>query len=81
VVTQVWLLALAKQGFPIECHNRPGPPFCRYFVPDEWAVSGNVVMRKADDGRFVLDARAKRKHRRRTKASRTPSVNSQRSGR
>lgn len=114
VITQAWLLALAKQGFPIEplidpeqglvilehmvdsgaendagelgakrlcgdelakalpkirkdltrgfqrdivieCHNKPGPPFCRYFVPDEWAVSGNLVMRRTSDG-LVLDA-------------------------
>ena len=115
VITQAWLLALAKQGFPIEplidpnqglvvlehmidsgaesnagvmsarrlcgaelakalpklrkdlkrgfeqdivleCHNKPGPPFCRYFVPDEWAVSRNLVMRKMPDGHLVLDA-------------------------
>lgn len=40
----------------LDCHNKPGPPFCRYFVPDEWAISGNLVMRRMDDGHLVLDA-------------------------
>lgn len=115
VITQAWLIALAKQGFPIEplidpaqglvtlehmvdipaednvgvmsakrlcgdelakalpklrkdltrgfkhadamdCHNKPGPPFCRYFYAYEYTTTSNLVMRKSDDGHLVLDA-------------------------
>jgi hypothetical protein len=115
VVTQAWLIAMAKDGFPIEplidpeqglvildhmvdspaednvgemrakrlcgdelakalpqlrkdltrgfkhadamdCHNKPGPPFCRYFYAYEYTVSGNLVMRRSDDGHLMLDA-------------------------
>lgn len=115
VITQAWLIALAKQGFPIEplidpeqglvmlthmtdspvedyegvvsakrlcgeeltkalpqirkdlargfkqadamgCHNKPGPPFCRFYYAYEYTTTSNLVMRKTDDGHLVLDA-------------------------
>jgi hypothetical protein len=115
VVTQAWLIAMAKDGFPIEplidpeqglvildhmvdspsedyegvvsakrlcgdelakalpqlrkdltrgfkhadamdCHNKPGPPFCRFFYAYEYTATTNLVMRKADDGHLMLDA-------------------------
>lgn len=115
VITQAWLIALAKQGFPIEplidpdqglvvlehmtdspveddegvvsakrlcgdelakalpklrkdltrgfkhadamdCHNKPGPPYCRFFYAYEYTQTTNLVMRKMPDGHLVLDA-------------------------
>lgn len=84
MITQAWLLAMVKGGFPVEplidpeqglvvlehmtdspsedyegivdCHNKPGPPFCRFFYAYEYTSTTNLVMRKTDDGRLALDA-------------------------
>ena len=47
---------LALDGAVIECHNRPGPPYCTYVFPGEWAIRTYLVFRPGDDGALHLDA-------------------------
>lgn len=50
------LVAAMKHADTMECHNKPGPPFCSFGFAYEYTTMTHLIMRKADDGHLVLDA-------------------------